>query len=114
MNDILINIKSIRKDLGLTQKHMSDALKMEQSNYGKIESGAVNLSYNTLVLIAEIFKLRTIDIITYPDTYVNMNDISERLNREIEASIILKLPKDKKEEVLKIVFGESNYKLLNI
>ena len=54
--------------------------------------------------------MREIDLITYPDIYVKSD---EREEEPVEAVLQIKLSKDKKDQVLKLVFGENNIEILN-
>ena len=51
-----------------------------------------------------------IDLITYPDKYVKK---SEQGGEPVEAVLQIKLQKEKKEQVLKMIFGENNLEILN-
>ena len=92
---ILENIISIRKSLGLSQEYMASQLGMEQSNYGKIERGLVNLTYFQLQNISEILKLRLIDIVTYPDKYEKSNTISHFNDSKTSYDAICMMCKEK-------------------
>ena len=54
--------------------------------------------------------MRLIDIFTYPEEYQPVRENSE----EMTASITIQLKDEKKEQALKLLFGDKNLKLLNI
>jgi transcriptional regulator with XRE-family HTH domain len=112
-SQILNNIVSIRKNKGFSQEYMANELKMEQSNYGKIERKAVKLTVNQLEKISEIFNLRIIDIITYPSMYVDPINYKNENVETVRATLQIELTKEKKEQVLKLVFGDNNLEILN-
>ena len=49
-------------------------------------------------------------VITYPDRYVKVQDSEAE---PVEAVLQIKLKKDKKDQVLKLVFGDNNIEILN-
>jgi transcriptional regulator with XRE-family HTH domain len=107
---VIRNIIQIRISKNLTQKQMADKLKTSEATYSRIESGITALSYAHLTNIASVVGMSVIDIISYPDTYT----IKDSNNSDsIEAVLQLKLKDKKKEQVLRIVFGESNLEILN-
>ncbi len=111
MNNILNNIKQIRLKKGLSQENMANLLNIEQASYGLIENGKRKLRYETLEQIAICFKLNVIDVITFPEKWsvIDQNKTQE----PVEAIIQIKLQSDKKDQVLKLIFGENNLEILN-
>ena len=71
-------------------------------------SGERELKYNTLLQIANALQESVIDIIAYPEKYV----LSRENNISAETILQIKLDNDKKEQVLKIVFGDQATELL--
>ena len=61
--------------------------------------------------IAAGLSLREIDLITWPDVYVPQQSPEAE---PLEATLQIKLKKDKKDQVLKLVFGENNLEILNL
>lgn len=108
MKEILRNIEAIRRDKGYSQEYLASQIGMKQAGLSLIMSGERELKYNTLLQIAKALQVSVIDIITYPDKYVLRKD------SEISTETILqiKLNDERKEQVLKIVFGEEAAKLL--
>ena len=54
--------------------------------------------------------MREIDIITYPDVYVKKDNTDAE---PVEVVLQIKLQKDKKDQVLKLAFGDNNLEILN-
>ncbi|MEA4918114.1 helix-turn-helix transcriptional regulator [Proteiniphilum sp.] len=105
------NLKEIRLKKGLTQQFIADALNIDLSAVSKLENGIRQLKYNELEIIAHVFGMSVIDIIAYPDTYVKKDGKSDK--EPVEAILQIKLQSDKKDQVLKLIFGEHNLEILN-
>ena len=54
--------------------------------------------------------MREIDLITYPEIFIKT---TEKEEDPVEAVLQIKLRKDKKDQVLKLVFGDNNIEILN-
>lgn len=109
---VLENITKIRQSQKVTKRQMASWLNMSEGNYGRIEKGEIALLYQHLVRIASYLKCEVIDVITYPDVYEKKEQKEERIE-PVEAVLQIKLSKDKKDQVLKLVFGENNVEILN-
>lgn len=107
---IIRNIIQIRNSKGLTKRSVAAALNINEASYGRIENGKIALSYKQLAEIANCFQMSVIDIMAYPDKYVKVETANEE---PLEAILQIKLKKDKKDQVLKLVFGENNIEILN-
>lgn len=110
-NQIIKNIIQIRNSQGITKRSMALSLNINEASYGRIENGTIALSYSMLAKIASIFDMSVVDILTYPDKYVKLENQHE--DEPVEAILQIKLKKDKKEQVLKLVFGENNIEIFN-
>lgn len=111
MDDLLKNIYQIRSKLGFSQEYMASQLGIKQSGYAMIEKGSRELKYSTLSQIAIVFKMDVIDVIKYPEKYasISQNRVS---TGDIKAILQIELSKDKKDQVLKLVFGDNNLEIL--
>ena len=107
---LIQNIIQIRNSKGFTKRSMAEALHINEASYGRIENGKIALSYKQLAQIASCFSMSVIDVIGYPDKYVKAEPANEE---PVEAILQIKLKKDKKDQVLKLVFGENNIEILN-
>jgi len=65
MNNVIENIKTIRKTKQLSREYMANQLGIELSSYGKIERNEVGLTLERLYAIAEIFGIEATDILNY-------------------------------------------------
>jgi transcriptional regulator with XRE-family HTH domain len=111
---ILENILKIRKQKGFSQDFLASQIGMKQAGYGLIEQGKRSLEYNVLLRIAVAFEMDVVDIITYPERYIDSAVIIKDVD-SIEEKVMLQieLKKEKKDQVLKLVFGENNLEILN-
>lgn len=107
---VINNLRKIMNDRNLKQETIAGYARMSASQFSKILNGQVQLSLFQLSNIAINLSMREIDLITYPDIYVKSDKQQEEL---VEAVLQIKLKKDKKDQVLKLVFGENNIEILN-
>ena len=107
VNEVVRNIRLIRESQGFSQEMVAEKMNKTQSSYARIERGATKIDLDTLFAFAKVMGMSVIDVISYPKKMVEEGE-----NMNIEAILQLRLTKAKKEEVLKIVFGENNLELL--
>lgn len=107
---VITNIIKIRTAQGLNKREVADAIGMNEASYGRIENGKIALSYSHLALLASAFKMRVIDILTYPQIYVPKEDVKQD---PMEAVLQIHLKKDKRDQVLRLVFGDNNLEIFN-
>ena len=107
VNNVVRNFRLIRENKGLSQEIVAERMNKTQSSYARIERGATKIDLETLFIFAKVMDMTVIDIIAYPKKMVEEGE-----NMSIEAILQLKLTKAKKDEVLKIVFGDNNLELL--
>jgi len=114
-NNILENIVKFRKEKGFSQDYVASRVGMKQSGYALIESGERGLQYNVLLQIAMVIGVDVIEIIAHPNEYVEKDiaSCSADEREPVEAILQIKLQSDKKDQVLKLVFGENNLEILN-
>ena len=89
---------------------MSEYMGVTPSQFGKVIRGEVKVSWAQLSKLASNLSMSEIDLMTYPDKYVK---VGKPEDEPIEAVLQIKLKKDKKDQVLKLVFGENNIEILN-
>lgn len=108
--DIIENLKKIRVQKLVNQQVLADALDVDVAVISNIEKGKRELKVSELEIIANVFGLRVIDLFTYPQVYVEK---TETTAEPVEAILQIKLTKDKKDQVLRLVFGDNNIEILN-
>lgn len=69
MNKLQENIESIRKEKGVKQTLLAEAMGIKQSSYSAYITKTEDIKYSTICKIAEALNVRVIDLITYPDQY---------------------------------------------
>lgn len=107
---VINNIRKIMNDSNLTQATMASYIGISPSQFSKILSGTVQLSLNQLSNLATSLSVREIDIITYPDRYVSEDNIP---SDSPEVSLQIKLKKDKRDQVMRLIFGDNDIEILN-
>lgn len=70
MDYILNNIEAIRKEKGYKQEFMAQKMGVKQNTYSTYISAGSDIPFSRLSVIADIFEMPIIDIITYPEKYV--------------------------------------------
>ncbi|MDY3852428.1 MAG: XRE family transcriptional regulator, partial [Prevotella sp.] len=60
--------------------------------------------------LATSFSMREIDLITYPDVYLSQK---ETMQNEPEVVLQIKLKKDKRDQVLRLIFGNKDIEVLS-
>lgn len=103
-------IKVIRLQKAINQQVIADALNLDVAVVSNIENGKRELRVKELEIISKALGIPVIDLFTYPDKYVKTTQKEEE---PIEAVLQIKLRKEKKEQVLKLVFGENDIEILN-
>ena len=103
---VINNIRKIMNDSNLTQAAMASYIGISPSQFSKILNGTVQLSLNQLSNLA----IREIDIITYPDRYVSEDNIP---SDSPEVSLQIKLKNDKRDQVMRLIFGDNDIEILN-
>ena len=106
---ILENISKIRVNKKITQKSIAEFLEIEQGSYSLLERGERELTIDRLLQIAIFFKMDIVDIITYP----NKGSYNKENEEDIKAILQIELKKDKKDQVMKLIFGDNNLEILN-
>lgn len=110
--NVVDNIKEIRLNKGIGQKLLADALNVDTAVISNLETGKRELKVSELEIIANCLGVEVIDLFTYPHKYVNRDTILMD-SEPLEAILQIKLRSDKKEQVLKLVFGDNNLEILN-
>lgn len=106
---ILRNIAEIRKELGYSQEYMGSKIGLEQAGYALIERGQRGLTVSRLLQIADVFNLNVIDVILH-----GVDNKAEGVREpEVKAQLTIELKADKRDQVLKLVFGDNNLEILN-
>lgn len=106
------NIRKLMTDRDLPQRAIADYMGTTASQLSKIINGECNVTLRHISNLASSLSLREIDIFTYPDVYEPAQTVAQH-QEPVEAILQIKLQKEKKDQVLKIVFGDNNLEFLN-
>jgi len=107
------NIKKIRLQKGINQNIISDALGVDVSVISNIENGKRELKVKELEIIAKCLQEDVLYLLTFPERYIPASEVYPKEDEPVEAILQIKLRKDKKEQVLKLVFGKNDLEILN-
>ena len=107
---LISNILKIMRDRNLTQGTIAEYMGITSSQFTKVLKKQVKVSIGQLSNLAQNLSMSEIDIITYPDKFVKVQEAEQE---PVEAVLQIKLKKDKKDQVLKLIFGENNIEILN-
>lgn len=110
--EVLGNVRKIMNDKGIKQVAIAEAFGLTESQCSKILNGKSQLTLQNLSDFARIVGMREIDVLTYPEKFFN-SQADNKDAEPVEATLQIKLKKDKKDQVLKLVFGENNLEILN-
>lgn len=107
---IIDNLRKILQERGFQQQDLAAYADLNESQISKIFSGKARLSIRQLSKMATGLQMSEIDIITWPDKYVKVGTAEPE---PVEAILQIRLKKDKKDQVLRLVFGDNNIEILN-
>lgn len=104
------NILKILREKGLSQAELSRRIEMDPASLSKVINGEAQLKVNALSKIATALGMSVVDLLTFPDHYV---PISSGEQEPLEAILQIRLRKEKKNQILQLIFGEHNLEILN-
>ena len=108
--NVVKNIREIRLQKSISQSAIADELGVDVAVISNIEKGKRELRVSELEKIAKVLRMSVIDILTYPKIFV---ESTSNTLEPVEAILQIRLQKDKKDQVLKLVFGENNLEILS-
>lgn len=87
---ILANIRTLREKRNFSQEALADLMNITQSQYARFERGATKTDLETLISFSEAIGISLVDLITYPDRLLNVQDIlKHKEEKQIMISISL-------------------------
>lgn len=107
---VLRSLIKIMRDRNLTQAAMAEYMGVSPSHFGKVVRGEVKMSFVQMSNLAANLSMSEIDLMTYPDKYIR---VGRPEDDPVKAVLQIELKKDKKDQVLKLLFGEHNIEILN-
>jgi transcriptional regulator with XRE-family HTH domain len=109
--DIIQNIINIRKEKGIGQEFIANALHVDTSVISNIERGKRELKVCELEIIAKALKVDVLYLLTYPHIYVKKE--SHGKSEPAETILQIKFSGEKREKILKLIFGDTNLEFLD-
>lgn len=101
--NLITNICKIMRDRNLTQAAIAEFLGITSSQFSKVLKYEVKISFLQLSKLATNLSMSEIDILTYPDKYVKLEQVE---GEPVKALLQIELKREVKDQVLKIVFGD--------
>lgn len=98
-------IKIIRLQKSINQQVIADALNLDVAVVSNIENGKRDLRVKELKIISNVLGISPVDLFTYPDKYVKL---SQKEEDQTEAILQIKLTKEKKDQIMRMLFGHEN------
>ena len=108
-HSVVKNLCKIKNDREIGQNELGALVGFDSSTMSKIFKGTRKLSLEDVSKIAAALNMRDIDLYTYPKIFREC----ENINNDIKAQLTVELREDLKEDVLKLIFGNSNLKVIN-
>lgn len=106
---VIKNLTIIMESKGLNQLDLAEYAGVSESAVSKYLKFLNALSLDNLSRMASGLGLRVIDIITYPKVL----KYDRKDDEPVEAVLQIRLTKDKRDQVMKLVFGDNNIEILN-
>jgi len=109
--NIAKNIYDIRKEKGINQEIIADALCVDTSVISNIEKGKREIKVNELEKIANALKVDVLYLITYPHVYEKKeNGDSQKMPKVI---LQIELEDELKADVIRRTFGDKLIEIKN-
>ena len=109
--DIVKNLFEIRKEKGITQEIIADALCVDTSVISNIEKGKRELKVNELEKIANALGVDVLYLITYPFVYEKKTNGENEKTPKVTLQI--ELEDNVKADVIKLAFGDRVLEIKN-
>lgn len=106
---IVGNILKIMKSKDLKQAAIAAEAFLEPTALSKIINGTRRLSVDEFAKIATALGMTPLELMTWPERYIP----AEKKDEPAEVFLQLRLTKEKKDQVMRLVFGDNNIEILN-
>ena len=110
MMNVVDNIFKIRREKGISQEFIANALGIDTSVVSNIENGKRELKVKELEIIAKALAVDVLFLFTYPYIYIKAEQID---SAPVETVLQIKLTGEKRDKVLKIIFGDMDLNIFN-
>jgi len=112
MKQIFKTIKELRVKNNKTQAQIADILDLDTSAYGKLERGTTDITLTKLEILANFYNISVVDLISYSPNNIIM-DTQKDMFIEEKVTLTIELKKEKKAQIMKLVFGDNNLEISN-
>lgn len=96
-------IKKAREAKGFSQKEVAVALKMDQSQYSKIENGKVDPQFSTIEKIANALEVKIVDLVAADDIFKDVSTYDKTLVEKIQ--LVEQLEDNERKSIFSIIDG---------
>ena len=108
-----LNIKELREKKQLSTYQVAKLMNITQSAYSRFENAKSKIDLARLESFANVMGMSVVDVLMYPDKYVNVRDIPKEMKvYEPDVMIQFKVRGDKRDAILATILGEENLELL--
>jgi transcriptional regulator with XRE-family HTH domain len=109
-----LKIKLLRERAGFTQEQMAEKMELSQSAYARFELSKTKIDLKRLERFAKELNRSLIEVLTFPDRYINVVDIGKELNSYTpDVTVQIKVAGEKRDTILKTIFGDKDLEILN-
>ena len=109
--DIVKNISEIRREKGVTQEVIADALFLNTSVVSNIEKGKRELRFSEVEKIANVLGVDMLYLITYPEIYEKKE--KGEVEKMPKVTLQIDLEDEVKADVIKLAFGDRVLEIKN-
>jgi transcriptional regulator with XRE-family HTH domain len=96
-------IKKAREAKSLSQKEVAAVLKMNQSQYSKIENGKVDPQFSTIEKIAKALKINIVDLVAAEDIFKDVSAYDKTIVEKVQ--LVDLLDDNEKKGIFSIIDG---------
>ncbi len=101
--NIGVLIKKSREAKGLTQKEVASSVKMDQSQYSKIEKGKTDPTTSTLQKISKSLGMSLSELVSADDIFSDTNSFDKTLLEKVK--LIEELDENEQKSIFNIIDG---------
>ena len=106
-------LKAIRESKGFSTYDVAKMMHITQSSYARIERGDTKIDLDRLSIFADVMEMSIVDVLMYPERYINIRDIGKEINNVgPEVIVQIRVKEKKREEILRMLFGDSDVEIL--
>ena len=106
--NIVQNMICLRRELGVNQEIIADALGVDTSVISNIEKGKRELKVSELEKIAKALNIDVLYLITYPHKYEQVGKV-----RTPKITLSIDIEEEVKADVIKLAFGDRVLEIKN-